>query len=231
MCLITFAWAPDGLELWANRDEFYARPTQPAQLWIDQRTWSGVDLQAGGTWLAIQSGGRMAALTNIRDPKRITGRLSRGAVVADFMRTQASASAYFAGLDRDAYGGFNLLLMDQHGLWFGSSDEELRPLEYGIYGLSNATLNTPWPKLTAVCQAWQDQTVEQAMRNPQPYPDHELPDTGIPIEWERRLSAAFIESADYGTRALTHVRFTDGTWDASETSFGPIDGRRCIQGL
>ena len=33
--------------------------------------------------------------------------------------------------------------------------------------------------------------------------DRHLPETGVPLEWERVLSAVFVSSADYGTRAST----------------------------
>ncbi len=233
MCLITFAWQPEtrALQLWANRDEFYARPTAPADLWRDGITWGGRDLQAGGSWLAIQKGARMAALTNIRAPDRITGARSRGDLVAGFMASNLSASEYFQSLKRDEYGRFNLLLLDQTGLYFGASDEPLRPLDAGHYGLSNASLNTPWPKLTSVVDAWSQGQVEQAMLDTQTYPDHQLPDTGVAIEWERRLSSAFIESPDYGTRAVTYVQLDNEKFSASERCFGPLQGVRRIADL
>ena len=33
--------------------------------------------------------------------------------------------------------------------------------------------------------------------------DEHLPHTGVPLDWERLLSAAFVRSPDYGTRAST----------------------------
>ena len=173
MCLITFKWQSTTrkLELWANRDEFYARPTRPAHLWENQQTWGGVDLQAGGSWLAIQKGGRMAALTNIRQGEPQGAKRSRGDLIRHFCTSDLDAPSYWASLKPSEYGGFNLLLLDSEGLWFGASHHPLIQLESGIYGLSNASLNTPWPKVEAVKNAWVGGDVEQAMRNPESYPD------------------------------------------------------------
>ena len=223
MCLITFKWqsATRKLELWANRDEFYERPTQHAHLWENQQTWGGVDLQAGGSWLAIQRGGRMAALTNIRQGEPQGDKRSRGDLIRDYCTSDVDAPGYWASLKPSEYGGFNLLLLDNAGLWFCASNQPLSQLESGVFALSNASLNTPWPKVEAVKNAWKGGDVEQAMRNPDHYPDRLLPNTGIPIEWERRLSAAFIQSEGYGTRAQTHLVLKNNQFSAIEQSFGP----------
>lgn len=223
MCLITFKWQSTTrkLELWANRDEFYARPTQRAHLWENQQTWGGVDLQAGGSWLAIQKGGRMAALTNIRQGEPQGAQRSRGDLVRNYCTSDLDAPRYWASLDPSEYGGFNLLLLDSEGLWFCASNQPLSKLTSGIYGLSNASLNTPWPKVEAAINAWNGDEVEKAMSEPERYPDRLLPKTGIPIEWERRLSAAFIQSEDYGTRAQTYLLLTNNQFSAIERSFGP----------
>lgn len=223
MCLITFKWqsATRKLDLWANRDEFYARPTQQAHLWENQLTWGGVDLQAGGSWLAIHRGGRMAALTNIRQGEPQGDKRSRGDLIRDYCTSDVDAPSYWASLKPSEYGGFNLLLLDNEGLWFCASNQPLIKLKSGVYGLSNASLDTPWPKVEAVKNAWDGGDVEQAMRNPERYPDRLLPNTGVPIEWERRLSAAFIQSEGYGTRAQTHLVLKNNQFSAIEQSFGP----------
>jgi uncharacterized protein with NRDE domain len=51
-------------------------------------------------------------------------------------------------------------------------------------------------------------------------PDDELPETGVPLEWERRLSAIFVRSPNYGTRASTVLTITkDGFAVLEERSF------------
>jgi uncharacterized protein with NRDE domain len=63
MCLVLIALDshPDyRLIVAANRDEFYERPTAPAESWADA-PWvlAGCDLQAGGTWLGVDRQGRL----------------------------------------------------------------------------------------------------------------------------------------------------------------------------
>jgi uncharacterized protein with NRDE domain len=53
-------------------------------------------------------------------------------------------------------------------------------------------------------------------------PDSALPTTGVPLEWERRLSAVFVRSPDYGTRASTLLTVdTNGAGTLVERGFGP----------
>ena len=56
----------------ANRDEFYARPTQAMHAWKDHRqVIAGRDLEKGGTWFGVTRQGRWAAVTNYREPGEI----------------------------------------------------------------------------------------------------------------------------------------------------------------
>jgi uncharacterized protein with NRDE domain len=236
MCLILFAWQvhPDyPLVVAANRDEFYARPTAAAGFWTDApAVLAGRDLEAGGTWLGLSRSGRFAALTNYRAPEHhIAGRPSRGRLVADFLADSCPALDY---LERSAvYGrecnGYNLLVGDGERLgWASNVSGEIRELTPGIYGLSNHLLDTPWPKvgagrtaLASVIEALPDQSgLFQLLADDAIHPDHSLPCTGVSLEWERLLSAAFIRSADYGTRASTvvcigrdgHASLEEQTW-------------------
>ena len=74
MCLILFSWKQDEqlpLVLASNRDEFFARPTERAHWWQDNpHIYGGRDLQAGGTWMGINTAGYWAALTNFRESRR-----------------------------------------------------------------------------------------------------------------------------------------------------------------
>lgn len=225
MCLIVFAWqVVPGVPLVAagNRDEFYNRPAQAADWWHDHpQVYAGRDLQGGGTWMGVTRDGRFAAVTNIRAPsdKRIDAP-SRGALVADYLTGRTGAEEYIAEIAARAhvFDGFNLLVGDRHKLvWFsnGADDERNgRPLAPGIYGLSNGSLDAPWPKVvrtkaqfgSLLCQGAPEAAYFDMLADTTPASDCRLPRTGVSLEWERILSAVCIESPDYGTRASTFVK-------------------------
>lgn len=235
MCLILVAWQthPDfPLVVAANRDEFHARPTAPLARWADDaRIVAGRDLEAGGTWLGITETGRFAAITNVREPGQPKGRLSRGALTADFLRGDAPPADYAAAIDDAAYSGYNLLLADHERLCYRSNrDGGVRVLPPGIYGVSNHLLDTPWPKLATAKAGFAAalQTLPETdglfaiLADREIVPDARLPATGVPLEWERLLSAIFVCSPTYGTRASTVVmRAADGRITAEERSFAP----------
>lgn len=236
MCLIAFAWqvAERPLLLLGNRDEFHPRPTRAAAFWSEEGhpdLLAGKDLEAGGTWLGVTRGGRFAALTNIRSPQVRSKPLSRGKLVQDYLAGHMSPEDYMGTLtaELDQYAGFNLLAGDLQQLWFLNSDERHpRPLAPGVYGLSNASLNSPWPKLQALCAGLEQhldadsEALLQLLKDSREYPDEQLPDSGVGLEWERRLSATFILGADYGTRACSLLRIeADGGITFIEQGFGP----------
>ena len=238
MCLILLAWKSHRrfpLVVAANRDEFFARPAASAWFWNDAPdVFGGRDLEAGGTWLGITRHGRFAALTNYRDPQRqVAGKRTRGDLVAGFLRGTASPADYAAGVTQCGgdYNGFNLLIADRNELRYLSNvDGASRPLEPGIYGLSNHLLDTPWPKvarartaLSATLDASPDTApLFSMLRDEAIAADEHLPRTGVSLEWERLLSAAFVRSPGYGTRNSTVVTFgADGFADFEERSFGP----------
>jgi uncharacterized protein with NRDE domain len=235
MCLIVVGWRvhPDyPLVVAANRDEFYARPTAPLGRWPDAaEIIGGLDLEAGGTWLGIGDSGRFAAVTNVREPGMDKGERSRGALPRGFLTAQSSAAEYASQIDGAQYSGFNLLLGDGDALVYCSNrDGKPRPLPPGIYGLSNHLLDSPWPKLVTARarfaealprlpdeSAFFDLLADQTI-----VADENLPSTGVPIEWERLLSAVFVKSESYGTRASTLLwQGTDGNITVHENSFGP----------
>ncbi len=236
MCLIVFAWRPSHalpLIVAANRDEFHARPCLPLGPWEDApQVIAGRDLQAGGTWLGVGAAGRFAALTNIRAPGAPLGTRSRGELPERYLRGELSPQAYLTELagHLQHYSGFNLLVGDADELWYLNSQARTpEQLPAGVYGLSNAALDTPWPKLLRARAALQGcieapeaQTLLQLLSDPFPATDAELPSTGVPYEWEKMLSSVFIASTDYGTRASTVlIRRADGSMDITERRFGP----------
>lgn len=235
MCLIVLAWRPghaQPLLVAANRDEFYARPSQPLAEWHDAPgVFAGRDLQAGGTWLGVGPNGRFAALTNIRAPGQPQGSRSRGELTQAFLSGSLSGAAFLQHLQQQYrhYSGFNMLLGDAQQLWhFNSQQARASALPEGVHGLSNADLNTPWPKLLRAKQALHNQLqtphphkLLDLLADPTQTADADLPQTGIGLAAERLLSSVFIASPTYGTRASTAlVVNADGSRVIAERTFG-----------
>ncbi len=232
MCLIVFAWqvVPSvPLIAAANRDEFYQRATAPAGPWPEHpQIYGGRDLQAGGSWMGITQPGadggpsRFAAITNIRAPSEHKDNApSRGQLVADYLAGSMTPQEYVAAIrpTADQYNGFNLVLGDRDTLiWYSNKgDHDPRngqPLESGIYGLSNALLDAPWPKVlktkaqfaSLLCLGAPEEAFFEMLSDTTPASDQRLPETGVPLELERVLSAVRIESPGYGTRTSTVVK-------------------------
>ena len=240
MCVVAFAW--DAHPRWrlllaGNRDEFHTRPTAPLARWDDgSGIVAGRDLEAGGTWLGVADGGRCALVTNVRDFSRPQDGLSRGLLASDWLRGGEGAPAHAHALLPAAagYRPFNLLLADREGCAWASNAPQPRmtAVAAGVHVLSNAALDTPWPKaeaLGASLQAWLDaggggdfEPLFAALADDRTHADARLPDTGIGLERERWLSAAFIRGADYGTRASTVVALDrDGGGTIVERRRGP----------
>lgn len=233
MCLIVFAWKLipcTPFILAANRDEFYDRPARAADWWdSNPRVFAGRDLQSGGTWLGISTtdgaesvATKFAAITNIRAPsEKRDDAPSRGELVADYLNNDLSAQEYIASIREMAanYNGFNLLIGDQNDMiWFSNRHQDDarngQVLPPGIYGISNASLDTPWPKVvrtkaefaSMICQRAPVDAYFEVLANTTPAPDCRLPDTGVSFELERLLSSPCIVSPDYGTRVSTVVK-------------------------
>jgi uncharacterized protein with NRDE domain len=215
MCLILVAWRVHPgypLVVAANRDEFHRRPSAAAGPWPeDPRVHGGRDLEAGGSWLGLREDGRFAAVTNVREPGVAKGGRSRGELTRDFLLGEAEPLAFAEAIDGPDYSGFNLLLADRDSLCYRSNrDGVARLLEPGIYGVSNHLLDTPWPKLATAKRRFQEllgpldrEGLFTLLADRERVPDPLLPSTGVSLEWERLLSAIFVQSEDYGTRAST----------------------------
>ena len=255
MCLIALAYrAHPAFELVvaANRDEYHARATAPAGPWEDAPgVFGGRDLAQGGSWLALSKRGRLACVTNVRrmeapDPAAP----SRGALVASFVRGHESAQTFSEGMATRAmaYAGFNLLLWDGGDLRYLNNHPRFlsRQVSPGVHVVSNADLDTPWPKterLRAVMEAWvaagkdDEAPLLAALADARPAPDADLPDTGVGLDLERLLSPPFIVSPRYGTRCTTLaalgwdgiVRFTELRFDPSGQLSGRTDERWALE--
>lgn len=237
MCLLVFAWRSHPryeLVLAGNRDEFHDRAAAPADWWVsDPDLLAGRDELAGGSWLGVARDGRLAVVTNYREGGNDeVGQASRGALVTDFLTSGRRPSAWSAEVDGARFAGFNLLTFDADEACY-LSNRASRPetLSDGVHGLSNHRLDTPWPKLVRT-RAGFDVTLEEPVVDPEALfsllgdrraaADAELPETGVPIDWERLLSAPFIVHPTYGTRASTVVTISvDGEICFEERRFGP----------
>lgn len=244
MCLIVFAWRahPDyRLVLAANRDEFHVRPSQALHFWPDNPdVLAGRDLQAGGTWLAAHRGGRFATVTNYREQQRTGGKLaSRGALVTDFVTSDENAGSFSAAIEGKKYAGFSLLTADDDDLYYVSNrGDPALCLEAGIYGLSNASLDTPWPKVRrsreAMSQLLESNTMDETalyrlMSDRTRAAVSDVDDKHLPFELARALTAPFIVTPDYGTRCSTVMLWSnDGKIVLGERRFdaaGNLSGK------
>ncbi len=219
MCLVLFSYQPDSdfpLVVAANRDEFYARPADSAAHWPDApQVFAGRDLSAGGTWLGVTAGGRFATVTNFAEESDgPEPPLSRGALVGDFLKGDASAHEFSHQIHGPDYRGFNLLAFDGASLAYTSNRGYTEDLSPGVYGLANAELGATWPKVVsgreALAQVAAEPDTDALIRllhdDHQP-DDADLPRRGRPLELERRVAPRFIRGEEYGTRASTAVIF------------------------
>ncbi|MEQ9561252.1 MAG: NRDE family protein [Woeseiaceae bacterium] len=235
MCLVVFAWRvhPEyRLVLAANRDEYHARPSRDAHWWPDRKhILAGRDLQAGGTWLAVSRSGRFATVTNYRELQRPARRMrSRGELVSDFVDGTGSPGEFASAIDGQAYAGFSLLIADNDQLVYSSNrGESPVVLQPGVYGLSNATLDTPWPKLVRsrdrLRELIDDDSVNEAsllrlLADRQPAPVERIDHTELPFQLAQAVSAPFIQTPEYGTRCSTSLLWSSaGNVDFCEQNF------------
>lgn len=238
MCLIAFAIDADAacpLLIAANRDEFFDRPTEPLHRWAlpdGSFVLAGRDLRDGGTWLGVGENGRVAMLTNVRSAHPGPGRRSRGELPTRWLQGGPDWDGLLAGIAPADYGGFNLVVGDvRQGFWAWITnrnperphDNCVAPLHSqrllpGVYGLSNAALDTPWPKTLRlkcavgmalgaadspqVLHALKDALFDRAIANKE-----HLPYTGVPRNVEAALSSPFVDMVKqgYGTRSSSLI--------------------------
>uniref|UniRef100_A0A453CMG5 Transport and Golgi organization 2-like protein n=1 Tax=Aegilops tauschii subsp. strangulata TaxID=200361 RepID=A0A453CMG5_AEGTS len=98
MCIAAWTWQAHpayGLLLLFNRDEYHSRPTRPAQWWAaageeGEEILGGRDELGGGTWLGCTKGGKLAFLTNVREPSPRDGARSRGELPVRYLQVRPS---------------------------------------------------------------------------------------------------------------------------------------------
>lgn len=230
MCLVAFALDRSRkfpLVVAANRDEYFERPTARLAWWTPEQggpdILGGRDLSSGGTWLGLTTQGRLGLLTNVRDARRtFEDAPSRGQIVPNWLSAREPVDRFWMRTAISGYNGFNLVAADFKSgecFWVSNGGTYPRRLERGVYGLSNAELDTPWPKVLTL-KAKLIESLEQstqvdelaaklfkALADRTEADGAKLPKTGVPQERERQLSAAFIRIPEqrYGTRTSTLI--------------------------
>ncbi|KAI5782744.1 NRDE protein-domain-containing protein [Geopyxis carbonaria] len=182
MCILLFSTAhPEyPIIILSNRDEFLHRATQRAAFWEapNSNVYSGRDLARPekGTWLGVSRNGRVAFLTNFREPSSALaiGEKSRGAMVTSFLTSPEPVSTptkdwihkVLTTGEMKGVGGFSLLCGTLRPN--GENLEELAVIsnrtvdrDEGVesaahwvagkkgetHGLSNSLFDDPWPKV------------------------------------------------------------------------------------
>ncbi|MBN2283158.1 MAG: NRDE family protein [Deltaproteobacteria bacterium] len=232
----------------ANRDELYERPSAPAGFWPDHPgVFAGRDLREGGTWLGMTTGGRFAALTNVRDLARLKKEApSRGLLVRDFLCGDEHPLSCLERLKArsDRYSGYNIIVGNREGFfYFSNLKDSVTQLRPGSYGLSNHFLDTPWPKvrlarerLDRVMAGGEEPSPEDIfhiLADRSKPADADLPDTGVGLVWERILSSVFVRTEGYGTRSSTvifvehggNVRFIERVFNGEPESYETMVGK------
>lgn len=222
MCLCLFAVNESDeypFVLLANRDEFRNRPAKPAHFWEDEPTLlAGKDLQGNGTWCGVSKNGKIAFLTNYRHPDYFNRKgPTRGTLVSNYLISNLPPTTYLESIiTPEAYNGFNLVVGTQSELFYFSNVQgKIEKIENGLHGLSNAFLNTPWPKVKDGKQQLADAISKRRLNNNRlfsilhdenPFKNEKLPNTGVSEELEEMLAPKFINTKAYGTVCSTVIK-------------------------
>ncbi|TQV85799.1 NRDE family protein [Aliikangiella coralliicola] len=225
----------------ANRDESHSRPTRLASFWPDRPyLLAGKDLQAGGSWFGVNNGGEFAAVTNIRNGQaQDPDKRSRGDLITLALEPDSPINQTWLAEHGHTFNPFNLIYGNHKTLYcFNSVTQTHTFLDSGFHSVSNGAIDDIWPKMAkGTCQLKSlveksdkldsteqipfDQLFEILKDQSKPETNL-LPDTGIPLEWEKRLSSIFITGKEYGTRSSTLVLIdTNNKLTFVERSFTP----------
>lgn len=237
MCISAFIWQDHpvySLILLHNRDEYHDRPTTPLIWWEGDQILGGRDELAGGTWLACSRSGRIAFVTNFREIQKLPNAMSRGALPVSFLESKKDPKAFAEELMKevDKYNGFNLIIADIPSrvmVYITNRPKEasfsrMEFVQPGIHVLSNASLDSPWPKAERLRSGFkgllkiygeaefpiEEEMVEKLMRDTTKADDRNLAYI-YNREWEHHLSSVFVKvdtsEGCYGTRSISALSF------------------------
>lgn len=243
MCVYYFAWDMHpryNLVVAGNRDEFYSRPSEPAHYWEDPPAMlAGRDVAQGGAWFAVNRSGKFAFITNFRDLSQSKpDAVSRGILVRDYFSKSILSEEYLAAVasGEETFLDFNLIAGDPSSVnYHASRTGKSRTLKPGVYGISNHLLDTPWPKVSSGKKRFRELIDNDQILDPEEFlpllsdrseaADELLPDTGVGLDWERKLSPIFIETETYGTQMSTVLLVArNGETVFLERTFDPTAG-------
>lgn len=233
MCIIAWNWEPQSsspFTLIGNRDELYSRPTLPLHWWTNEKILAGKDLQAGGTWLAVNQKGFLAALTNYRDGQStVNFTSSRGDIIKTFLNSNLKPLNFLESLQNTSqlYNNFNLLIYDLENLFgYESRTKKIIKLQPGFGVVSNGDFFSNWPKCSTLLRYIQEYCTQNnneyylsKLEDNNTFADNLLPNTGMGIDIERLLSSIFIKSPNYGTVSSSIVKFNNASLCFIEKSF------------
>lgn len=245
MCLAFFSLAARSdypLVIAYNRDERSQRPALPLTT-IDRngtRILAGIDVPSEGTWLGISDLGRIAFVTDVSIGPEPVGRRRRAQLIMDYLADQRTAAAdidtHLARHGRE-YKPFNLVVGDSKRLlWCSNVHEERRELTRGVYGLGNAALNTPWPKLIhgrrrfaeilAMDGPLHRDDLFELMSNPRFYTEQDVDAayrSCLGHDWEDYRDAIFLYNRRYQTYAQKEL------WATRTTTIVTVDNQGAAQ--
>lgn len=227
MCLILIGYRVSEahpLVIAANRDEYFARATSAAHYWPDEpNIFAGRDEEQHGTWMGVTRNGRMAAVTNWTEQTNTRETyLSRGDLVANFLKRDVSANRYLDSIKGERFQGFNLIVYDSHELlYYSNRTQERRHITPGIYGLSNTSLGDQWHRVTRGEQKLATRVEEPNLQDliDMLYDPHGVE---FKAEPEKHNAPCFILGEKYGTRSTTALVLGDRSIEVREQSYGPL---------
>ncbi|EFJ35804.1 hypothetical protein SELMODRAFT_404056 [Selaginella moellendorffii] len=212
-----------------NRDEFHSRESCPAHWWKEEpgNILAGRDGKEGGTWLGISATGRLAFVTNIREPLEKNAAVSRGFLPVQFLQSELNPKDHIDQLSSQAmsYNGFNLVVADVHSGEMACYSHSLKlgdtlthDISRGIHGVSNGVFESNWPKvdrgkrkLKELLERYPNEEIpdkiiiDELLRDGRVFEDSVLPATGVTLERERMLSPLFVSQEQYGTICMTII--------------------------
>eukprot|EP00249_Psilotum_nudum_P011244 c23049_g1_i1 orf=127-939(+) len=264
MCVAFWSWLCHPVYrfvLALNRDELHSRTTLCVHWWDgEEEILGGRDCIEGGTWLACTKLGRIAFVTNFREhhDQEKHECISRGHLTTGFLKSSLTPMEYAQGvsLEMHKYNGFNLIVAD---LCSGkmvyvsnrpkNASKPVQEIVPGLHGLSNASLDTPWPKVlrgrqkleAVLADAGEDEIlikriIEEILEDDMKAEISDLPNTGYSLDQEYNASSIFVnfqaDKDQFGTRSMVVLavqkngQFTfferyleDGCWKERQISF------------